>query len=96
MSDYLLRTISALIPKPDITVIAEQPWYSLSFAGTQVSFKLILSGKGHAANATKFERQLSEQEFDIPNQLVANIAVAERIAEENQTRLIIDALLLDD
>lgn len=96
MSNHLHRALCTLVEKGDMILTAEQPWHSLTFAGTQMSFKLTLSGEDHVAIAGKFAEQLSEQIFDIPNHLVADIAVTETIDDESQTRLVIDALLLND
>lgn len=94
MSNHLLRALSETLPHAGICLVSERPWHSLTFAGTQVSFRMTLSNKNHAANAAKFARQLSEQEFDIRGLLVADIAVSELIDEGSQTILVIDALLL--
>lgn len=96
MSDHLLRAISALMENPDIDLVSERPWHSLNFAGMQVSLQTSFSGEYHAVTAAKLERQLKEQEFDVPNYLVADIAVTELIVDQAQTRLTIDALLIED
>lgn len=96
MSDHLLRALSDMLPNANVCLVSNRPWHSLTFSGTQTFIKLSLSGNDHSVMADKFARELSEQNFDLPGCLVADIAVAEQIEEENRSRLTINALLLDD
>lgn len=77
-------------------LMAERPWHGLTFAGTQVSLKLTLSGQDHTTIAADVNDRLNEQEFDIPGQLVADIAVTKLMADGSRTILVIEALLLED
>jgi hypothetical protein len=96
VSDHLLRALSAMLPNADTDLISSRPWHSLTFSGMQFSIRLALSGPGRSINADKFTRELSERNFDLPDGLVADIAVTEKYEEDNVTHLTIHALLLDD
>lgn len=96
MSEHLLRTLSELLPNAQIDLVSVRSWHSLTFSGLQLSFKVALPGDNQSMIADEFARELSEQNFDLPGRLVADIGVTGKIAEENHTRLTIDALLVDD
>lgn len=96
MSDRLANALSKLLPGADICVLSERPWFSATFCGVQMSLRVTLSGDDHAGIVTRFTRELLKYDFDMPHQIAADIAVVEHVEHENETRLRIDALLLDD
>lgn len=95
-SSGLLRRLHQLLPDSELSVVNERTWHSVTFSGVQVCISVILHSAQHADCATCFEQALPEHEFDLCGQLVADIAVIETVAGENQHRLMIDALILDD
>jgi hypothetical protein len=95
-SNVLFRALRKMIPNATLSVIHERPWHSLTFCGVQVCMCLVLSVDGHADVVARFATELPTHDFDLPKHIVADIAVTEAAISENQSRLIIDALLLDD
>jgi hypothetical protein len=96
MSSHLLRALAEMLPIADIELVSERPWHSLVFSGMQLSFEAAVPGNHNSHAIDKFARELSGQNFDLPGLLVADIAVTRQIEEQNQKRLTIDALLLED
>lgn len=92
----LLRALRDILPDAEIRVIHERPWHSLTFSGAQICMSVALRGNSHASRAAAFDRTLPTHEFDLQGQLVADIAVIERSGGDNETRLLIDALVLED
>jgi hypothetical protein len=94
-SSGLLRALRQLLPEASLSVIHERAWYSLTFSGVHLYISLILTAEHHADLAIRFAEELPEHEFNLYRQLVADIAVIQWVAGKNQSRLMIDALLLD-
>lgn len=82
---------------PALLVIAryEREWHSATFSGKRMIFDALWEGNGEQLDA--FSQALPEQEFTLPGQLVADIAVtaADR-ASDGRYRLVIEALVLDE
>jgi hypothetical protein len=95
MSCHLLRALSVLLPGGIICVVSRRPWHSLTFSGDQIELSAIIAGENHSKIAAEFDQMLSEHDFDLSGLLVADIAVTERTTGDQETRLIIHALLLD-
>lgn len=95
-STGIVRALRQLLPAATLSLIHERPWHSLTFSGVQVCISLILRDEGHADILGRFADELPAHEFNLCGQLVADIAVIEAVVSENQSRLMIDALLLDD
>jgi hypothetical protein len=95
MTCHLLRALSILLPDSVTRVISQRPWHSLSFSGQQVELSAIIAGESHWKRAAEFDRILSDHNFQLSDALVAEIAVTERVTGDQETRLIIHALLLD-
>lgn len=95
-SGGLLRELRRLLPEATLSVIHERPWHSLTFTGAQVCISVMLQSEKLPDFGHRFAQELPEYEFSLRDQLVADIAVIEMAAGENPTRLMIDALLLDD
>jgi hypothetical protein len=95
-AEGLLRALRAILPGAEISVICERPWHSLTFSGVQICCSVILQVGHGAGKAATFTRDLPEHEFDLPGQLVADIAVVDGAPAAAGHRLMIDALVLDD
>lgn len=95
-SNVLFRALREMMPDATLSLIHERPWHSLTFCGVQVCICLVLGVEDHADVVARFATELPTHDFDLPKHIVADIAVAEAAISENQSRLIIDALLLDD
>ena len=96
MSRQLLRALWQLLADADVRLVSERPWHSLTFSGAQIELSAVVSAENHAEMAAQFEQMLSDHDFHLNGVLVADIAVTERVAMANETRLIIHALLLED
>jgi hypothetical protein len=92
----LLRALQQILPDAELSVIHERRWHSLTFSGVQICIAGILCGCDHVDTATRLAQILPEHEFDVKGQLVADIAVVKTVSGTTQSRLMIDALLLDD
>jgi hypothetical protein len=92
----LVRALRNLLPGSTICMVHQRPWYSLTFAGTQICLSIELSGDHRLSIAKCFREALPKQEFDLPKQLVADIAVTDQISAMASITLIVDTLLLDD
>lgn len=95
-SGAILRAIRLLIPESDVRVIHERPWFSLTFAGTQLCLSAQFRNAEPFNNGDDFCANLTDHEFDLSGQLVADIAVTQAVVTDGAYCLIIDALLLDD
>lgn len=95
-SGAILRAIRLLIPKSEIRVIHERPWHSLTFAGTQICLSAQLPHAEMMRKGEELRAILTDFEFDLPGQLVADIAVTQAVVTKGANCLMIDALLLDD
>ena len=95
-SGAFLHAIRLLIPESEIRVIYERPWHSLTFAGTQLCLSARFQGSQMMCKGEEFCASLTDFEFDLPGQLVADIAVTQAVVANGAYCLMIDALLLDD
>lgn len=93
---HLLRALRMIAPGALIGIIDERPWFSLTLDGTQLRLSAILQGQDHERQGNRLETLLASHMFDLRGQLVADIAVTERLASACETRLIIEALLIAD
>ena len=91
-----LQILCQLVAEAEFSVIHERPWHSLTFSGAQLCLAAVLGGEHHVDTATRIAKLLPEFDFEMRGQLVADIAVIETISSAAQSRLMIDALLLDD
>lgn len=92
----LLRALRTRVPAADISVIHERPWHSVTFCGTQICLSMTVADSGTQDFAEKLSHLLSEHEFHVPGQIVADIAVTQAVVADGAHCLIIDALLLDE
>jgi hypothetical protein len=90
-----LQVMRQLLPNAELSLIHERPWHSLTFSGSQLCVSAVLADRCHADTATRIAKLLPEYDFDLKRQLVADIAVIEMASTATQSRLTIDALLLD-
>lgn len=95
-SAAFLQALCRLLPSASLSVTQQRPWCSLTFTGTQLCIAVTISGKAHSQIATECAQTLPEYDFSFGSQLVADIAVSEHIAGDNESCLTIQALLLDD
>jgi hypothetical protein len=98
-SHALCNALRALFPAADISILHERPWHSLTFCGTQMCLSVHMQDGTWNGNADKLSQLLSEHDFDLPRQIVADIAVTGPVTQAVMAKgaacLIIDALLLD-
>lgn len=92
----LLRALRTLVPAADIRIMHERPWHSVTFCGTQICLSMTVAAPGTQDYAEKLSQLLSEHEFHVPGQIVADIAVTQAVVADGAHCLIIDALLLDE
>lgn len=95
-SAAFLRALRILLPNAILSVTQERPWFSLTFAGTQLCLSVTIAGDAHREVAAEYARILPENDFDLGAQLVADIAVSTVATGDNESSLTIYALLLDD
>lgn len=98
-SHALCNALRALIPTADISILHERPWHSLTFCGTQTCLSVHMQDGTWRGDVEALSQLLSEHEFDLPRQIVADIAVTGPVTQAVMAKgaacLIIDALLLD-
>jgi len=95
----LIPALRALIPAADISLLHERPWHSLTFSGTQIGLSVQMQDGAWHGDMAALSQLLAEHEFDLPRQIVADIAVTGPVTQAVMAKgaqcLIIDALLLD-
>jgi hypothetical protein len=95
----LIQALRALIPAADISLLHERPWHSLTFSGTQIGLSVQMQDGAWHNDVEALSQLLAEHEFDLPDQIVADIVVAGPVTGAVMAKgaqcLIIDALLLD-
>ncbi|WP_333567877.1 hypothetical protein [Sphingorhabdus sp.] len=94
-SGAFINALRAIIPAADIGILHERPWHSLTFSGTQIGLSVQMQDGAWHGNVGALLQMLAEYEFDMPRQIVADIAVTGAVMAKNAQCLIIDALLLD-
>ncbi|HEV7660256.1 MAG TPA: hypothetical protein VGO55_10455 [Allosphingosinicella sp.] len=94
--DALKRTLRAYFVKLGAAVaiesLASRPWASITLSGERHRLSLCLPGPGAGAAADAFLDGLAERDFALVGHVLADIVLAERSDEEEQVRLILDAL----
>jgi hypothetical protein len=83
----LLRELERLLPHGQWRVVQEQPWYSLTFSGVQLTLTYTPEAPCGAHEVTAI---LEEHEFSLQNRIVADVGV-----EEAGRDLVIVMLVLD-
>jgi hypothetical protein len=95
----LIHALRALIPAADISLLHARPWHSLTFSGTQIGLSVQMQDSGSHSDVEALSQLLAEHEFDLPDQIVADIVVngpvTGAVMAKGAQCLIIDALLLD-
>jgi hypothetical protein len=94
-SGALINALRNIIPAANISILHERPWHSLTFSGTQIGLSVQYSDGPRQSDVAALSQLLSEQEFDLPRQIVADIGVTQAVIDKGVQCLIIDALLLD-
>jgi hypothetical protein len=94
-SRALCNALRAFIPDADIRILHERPWHSLTFSGTQLCLSVHTQDGTWHGDVAALSQLLAEHEFDLPRQIVADIAVTRVVMAKGAMCLIIDALLLD-
>lgn len=69
----------------DITSMSITPWESVTFSGARHQWAVTVSGDGAWPAAKAFSRTLAEAEFDLPGNIVADIAVTAMNRADPQT-----------
>ena len=99
-SERLLRAVTALAgPGAELLSHAEQPWASVTFAGTRHTIVLRYEGWEACDAAELLIAALPEHEFEIPRTLVADATVArldQVVLPEPMMTVELMLLLLDD
>jgi hypothetical protein len=94
--DALKRALRANFVKLGAAVaiesLASRPWASITFSGERHRLSLCLPGPGAAAAADAFLDGLAERDFALTGHVLADIVLAERGDEDEQVRLILEAL----
>lgn len=96
VSADLTRALRHMLPDAEIAVTRQTPWHSLTFSGAQICISVKVKGTDYAVAAERFVQMLPQHKFDVRGQLVADIAVLERVEGVDETRLLIAALVLED
>jgi len=94
-SGALINALRAIIPTADISILQERPWHSLTFSGTQIGLSVQYSDGPWQSDVAALSQLLSEYEFDLAHQIVADIGATQAVIGKGTQCLIIDALLLD-
>jgi len=92
----LLQALRTLIPTADISVPHERPWHSLTFCGAQIGLCVSVIDVKMLGDGEELSKKLSDHEFVLRGQIVADIMVTRAAMAEGRQCLIIEALLLDD
>jgi hypothetical protein len=79
-----------------IESLASRPWASITFSGERHRLVLCIPGPGAAAAADAFLDGLAERDFALSGHVLADIVLAERCDEDEQVRLILEALTVED
>lgn len=79
-----------------IETLASRPWASITLAGERHRLSLCLPGPGAAAAADAFLDGLAERDFTLHGHILADIVLAERSDEDEQVRLILEALTVEE
>lgn len=93
--ESLIEALNAMCPDAAFLVMQQNPWHSLTFAGTELCLSANIAAENHLDVAANFAGLLSEHEFSLCDQLVADIAVVDSVTSHGKTRLTIHALLLE-
>lgn len=95
----LINALRTLIPAANIRILHERPWHSLTFSGTQICLSVQWQDGTWHGNVEALSQLLTEHEFELPRQIVADIAVTSAVTEAVMAQgtkcLSIDVLLLD-
>lgn len=85
--------------RAQIVTHTEKAWASITFAGTRHSLALLFAGDEAVQAGERFIAVLSEHEFEIPRQLVADAGITEvdhRVAPTPRMVVQCDLLLLEE
>jgi hypothetical protein len=96
MTSKLIDELSTLLPQAEIGLVSKQAWHSLALGGQQFVLSVTIAQENHMAIAADFERKLPKHDFRAVGKLVADIAVTHSMTTDQESRLIVHALLLDD
>lgn len=92
----LLRALANRAGAPPLVEeIRSTPWASITFSGMRHRLALRFAGEAAEARADAMTRGLDYAEFDLGRHLLVDIAVAERERDEGGTRLVIEALTVE-
>lgn len=95
-SSGLIRALRQFLPDASWSLLAERPWHSVGFAGTQLRLSADISGKYDGDFAAKLSHRLSTRIFHLDDSFVADIAVTDWFSVATTNHVIVDVLLLDD
>lgn len=75
---------------------ASRSWASITFSGERHRLALCLPGPGAAAAADAFLDGLAERDFALRGHVLADIVLADRSDEDEQVRLVLEALTVEE
>ncbi len=81
-SGALINALRNIIPATDISILHERPWHSLTFSGTQIGLSVQYLDATWQSDVAALSQLLSEHEFDLPRQIVADIGVTQAVIDK--------------
>ena len=95
-SNQIVRALGKLLPGATFGISSCRDWYSITFAGQQLTIIAELQAAYGLDHAELFASTLPELEFALPGLTVADIAVTNLTNNGENLCLEIDALILDE
>jgi hypothetical protein len=92
----LLNALRQLVPSAIFVTTHEEPWHSLTFSGAKLRILATFLAEDGRNTTDSFVKNLPDYQFDIPGQLVADITASADFSGNGISRLVIEALLLED
>jgi len=96
---HLLNAVLELAgPHAELVSHAERPWASVTFNGSRHTVTLVFNGVAGVVAGEAFAGVVTEHEFAIPRQIVADAQVTGMLRETRPARLTVetDLLLVED
>ena len=95
-ANQIIRALGMLLPGATFDISSCRDWYSVTFAGQQLTIIAELEAAYGLDQARLFASTLPELEFALAGVIVADIAVANIKNNGDNLCLEIDALILDE
>ncbi len=94
--DQIIQALGKLLPGAKFGISSCRDWYSITFAGQQLTIIAELQAAYGLDHAELFASTLPELEFALPGLIVADIAVTNLTNHGENLCLQIDALILNE